>query len=366
VRVLRWTLLAGALTLLVAAPAGAATTGFVIGAGNRVDSYRAAQDLRVGWVRQFVGWSSAEPAKGDFNRAYLQGLRNEVEAFRRRHVRVEFVTVNTPSWASRTPVIGPPAHISDYTRFVARLARAVPHVGAIEVWNEADDAVFWAHGPQPAAYARVLRAAYKAIKRANRHITVLTTGMVANDYDFLRKLYSHHAKGSFDAVAVHTDTACLTAPPSFFYREPNGRIGRFAFTGYRALHALMRRHGDGRKRIWMTEIGWNTASTAPFSCADGGRAGTKPAGVTESQQAQMLTMAYRCLAADRYVKVAFWFDLQDIGSSPSYAEHLGLMRLDGSPKPAYTAMRSLHGGRVAPKRHCGTRLLYKKPKHKHH
>jgi hypothetical protein len=27
-------------------------------------------------------------------------------------------------------------------------------------------------------------------------------------------------------------------------------------------------------------------------------------------------------------------------------------------------MRSLHGGRVAPKRHCGTRLLFKPPKHK--
>jgi len=99
---------------------------------------------------------------------------------------------------------------------------------------------------------------------------------------------------------------------------------------------------------------------------DGGRAGTKPAGVTEPQQAQMLTTAYRCLAADRYVKVAFWFDLQDIGTGPSYAEHLGLLRRDGSAKPAYAAMRSLHGGRVAPKRRCGTRLLVKKPKHKHH
>lgn len=365
-RALRCTFLAALLTLVVAAPAGAATTGFVIGVGNQVDPYRAAQDLRVGWVRQFVGWDLAEPGRGQFNAGYLQGLRTEVDAFRRRGVRVEFVTVRTPAWASRIPGNGPPTHASDYARFVARLARAVPHVGAIEVWNEADDSIFWAHGPQPAAYARVLRSAYKAIKHVNRHVTVLTSGMVANDYDFLRALYAHHAKGSFDAVAVHTDTACLTAPPTFFYRETNGRIGRFSFTAYRALHSLMRRHGDGRKKLWMTEIGWNTASTAPFSCVDGGRAGTKPAGVSEPQQAQMLTLAYHCLAADRYVKVAFWFDLQDIGSGPSYDLHLGLIRRDGSQKPAYAAMRSMHGGRVAPKHRCGTRVLVKKPKHKKH
>jgi hypothetical protein len=257
-------------------------------------------------------------------------------------------------------------HASDYASFVAKVVRAVPHVAALEVWNEADDGVFWANGPQPKVYARVLRAAYAAIKRANRRVTVLTTGMVANDYGFLRSLYAHRAKGSFDAVAVHTDTACLTAPPTFFYREPNGRIGRFSFTAYRALHALMRRHGDGRKKIWMTEIGWNTGSTAPLSCVDAGRAGQKPAGVTEPQQAQMLTMAYRCLAADRYVKVAFWFDLQDNGTGPSYADHLGLFRRDGTAKPAFATMRSVHGGRVTAKRHCGTRLLYKKPKHKRH
>jgi hypothetical protein len=366
VRALRCTLLLAALTLRVAAPAGAATTGVVVGVGDQVDPYRAARDLRVGWVREFVGWSLAEPAQGRFNASYLKLLRTQVAAYRARGVHVEFVTVGTPAWASRFPGNGPPTHTSSYARFVGRLARAVPHVGAIEVWNEADDSQFWAHGPQPAAYTRVLRAAYKAIKRANRRITVLTTGMVANDYGFLRSLYAHHAKGSFDAVAVHTDTACLTAPPTFFYREPNGRIGRYAFTAYRALHWLMRRHGDGRKKIWMTEIGWNTGSTAPFSCVDGGRAGTKPAGVTEPRQAQLLKQAYGCLAADRYVKVAFWFNLQDIGTGPSYVDHLGLIRHDGSPKPAYAAMRSLHGGRVKPQRHCGTRVLVSKPKHKHH
>jgi hypothetical protein len=305
-------------------------------------------------VREFVSWADAEPQPGGIDGALVERLRHGVAAYRARGVRTVVVVSVTPAWAA-----GPyggglagPRDPREYARFVAELARRIPDLGAIELWNEADDANFWHPGPDPAAYAALLRASYPAIKAANPAVKVVSTGMVANDYDFLRALYAHGAKGSFDAVAVHTDTACLTAPPTFYYREPNRRIGRFAFTGYRELHVLMRRHGDGRKGIWMTEIGWSTASTAPNSCVDGGRAGTKAAGVSEPDQARLLTEAYRCLAADRYVKVAFWFDLQDVGSGPSYADHLGLMRPDGSLKPAYAALQALHGGRVRPLR-CG-------------
>src|SRR3712207_8162334 len=44
------------------------------------------------------------------------------------------------------------------------------------------------------------------------------------------------SQGSFDAVGVHTDTACLTSPPEEQYREPDGRIGRFSFTGRSEEH----------------------------------------------------------------------------------------------------------------------------------
>lgn len=352
-RVWRWAVTVLVAGLVVCAPARAAQSGVVLGAERGIEPYSAAQHLHLRWVRQFVGWDLAEPTRGHFAGWYFKTLRDEVANFRRRGIRVELVTVRTPAWASSIPGSGPPANAGDYARFVARLAR-VPHVAAIEVWNEADGPTFWAAGPQPARYVTVLRAAHRAIKRANRHVTVLTTGMIGNDYGFLRSMYAHGAHGSFDGVAVHTDTACLTAWPRFFYREPNKRIGRFSFTGYRELHALMRRHGDGRKGIWITEMGWSTASTAPNSCVDGGRAGTKPAGVSEAVQAKMLTAAYHCLAADRYVKAAFWFDIEDLGTGPSYAEHLGLVHTDGSPKPAYAAMRAVHGGRVRARR-CGGR-----------
>ena len=161
-------------------------------------------------------------------------------------------------------------------------AQRLPGVDAWELWNEQDGAEFWLGGPDPAAYAALLKATYPAIKAVQPDDIVVTGGTVGNDMDFIEALYAHGAKGSFDAVGVHTDTACLVDGPDFNYRDEQGRVGRYAFTGYREVHAVMARHGDGAKPIWMTELGWNTQSTAPGSCSVGMWAGQKPLGVTEA------------------------------------------------------------------------------------
>ena len=83
---------------------------------------------------------------------------------------------------------------------------------------------------------------------------MLVGGLVGNDFEFVEALYDNGAKGSFDGVGVHTDTACLTTDPREYYREPSGRIGRYSFTGYREVRATMLAHGDD-KPIWMTELG---------------------------------------------------------------------------------------------------------------
>ena len=153
---------------------------------------------------------------------------------------------------------------------------------------------------------------------------------------------------------MHTDTACLLTSPAEFYREPNGRVGRYSFTGYREVHDVMTANGDGGKGIWMTEIGWNTGSRKPGSCRDGAVAGTRAEGVSEKTQARFLELAYRCLAADPAVRVALWFSLQDVGEGAGYGDHLGLIRKGGKRKPAYRAMRKVRNGKIGAAR-CGGR-----------
>jgi hypothetical protein len=338
-----------------AGPAQGAETGFVSALGQSVNGPEKATDLGVGWARLFLNWKDAEPADGAVNVPYMDAFARDVAGYRTRGVKVLAVVTSAPQWASGSASgIAPPTDPAKYAAFVDQAMARVPGVNAWEVWNEADENLFWENGPQPAAYAALLRAAYPVIKARDPAAIVVSTGMVANDSVFLQQLYDNGAKGSFDAVGVHTDTACLLAPATSYYRELDGRVGRFAFTGYREVHDVMAQHGDGAKSIWMTEMGWNTSTTAPRSCRDGSLAGTKPAGVTEAQQARYLTDAYECLEADPFVTVSMWFSLQDTPGSLHYDAHLGLLRTNGSAKPAYAALKALrNGANVKANRSCG-------------
>lgn len=340
-------LVAVAAAMTAAGPAAAAQPGFVEAVGQTVSGPAAARDTHAKWVRLWLSWSSAEPARGSYVQAPFQVLRDRVAAYHAAGTKVDIVLFMTPPWArlglTANPFT-PPADPADYAAFARYAATSVPGADAWELWNEEDDNAFWDHGPQVAAYTRLLRAAYPAIKSVRPSATVVTGGMVGQDVAFLDGIYANGGRGYFDAVGVHTDFACLVDDPSAYYRDPNGWLGRYTFTGYRELHYVMATHGDGQKPIWLTELGWNTATSAPGSCARGRWAHMKAAGVTEAQQATLLTRAYQCLAADPYVQVAIWFSLQDVDDSSEDDHRLGLIRHDGSHKPAYAAFAALNNG----------------------
>ena len=111
----------------------------------------------------------------------------------------------------------------------------------------------------PAATPRSCKAAYPTIKQADPGAKVLLGPLTGNNYNFLGQVYAAGAGASFDAVAVHTDTACLVDPPSSFYRE-DGKVARFTFLGFRTVHDVMVANGDAAKPIWMTELGWTTTT----------------------------------------------------------------------------------------------------------
>jgi hypothetical protein len=329
------------------APASAVETGVNETMSQTLPVGPTAADLGADWVRLWGTWESGEPQPGAINQDHVNWLGEKVTAAKQRGVKVLVVIARSPAWATGgKPSIAPPDDPARFGAFMGELARRLPGVDAWEIWNEEDGAEFWLGAPQPAAYAAMLKSSYAAIKAAQPDDVVVTGGTIGNNMDFLEQLYASGAQGSFDAVGVHTDTACLTDSPDVIYRDELGRVGRYTFTGYREVHSVMSRHGDGAKPIWMTELGWNTQTTAPNSCPVGTKKGTKPLGVSEEQQAQFLTQAYRCLAADPFVQTALWFGMQDIAGSP-HAAGFGLYRGDRSAKPSAAAFRALDAG-IAP------------------
>jgi hypothetical protein len=351
-----------AVSLGVAAPAVAVEPGVVIAApatGKPLDEFTQASAAKAKWVRLFMDWSVIEDADNRYTHR-IDEFDRRIPEYNRRGINVLVVASYSPGWQAADK-LSPPRDVDKYAEFVADMAKRFdgksgrPLVKAWEIWNEPDDNVHWRNGPQPEIYANLLKASYTQIKAANPAATVVTGGMVGNHYAFLEHLYAHGAKGYFDAVGTHTDTACLKAAPDFFYRDPDGRIGRFSFTAYRETRAVMVAHGDP-KPIWFTEIGWSSSQGA---CHLPNRHDEK-AGVSQAQQADLLKQAYECLQYDPYVEVALWFSLQDVSDSTLYDHQLGLIGNHGAHKPAFTAFQSIADSRAS--RDCGVAVDREAPK----
>jgi hypothetical protein len=338
--------------LLVAAPAragGGPESGVVVDhIGQAADPavQETLQQAGVRWVRLFVDWPSAEPARGQYNDALLSQLAVAGAQLHARKMKFSIVVNRSPSWASGSDdPIAPPIDPTDYATMIGHLAGTLRgDVDAWEIWNEEDTKDFWAGGPDPDRYVALLKPAYAAIKAAAPGTLVILGPLTANNYPFLEQLYAAGAGGSFDAVADHTDTGCLLAAPYDYFRDPNGRVSLWSFLGYRTVHEVMAAHGDGGKPIYLTEFGWNTSQT---ECDRGIWAGTKLSGVSEAQQAEFIYQTWHCLSETPYVQGAFWFDYQDTTLQDTHNGRYGLLRYDGSHKPAFAALAdvSRHGNR---------------------
>jgi hypothetical protein len=102
----------------------------------------------------------------------------------------------------------------------------------------------------------------------------------------------------------------------------------------RGTRALLRRYGDARRPIWITELGW--ASGGPHS----------PFTFDPLSQAQLIGNTIASVAAHRRalgIAGFVYFGWRDAptysGRSDFWGLHTGLLSLDGTPKPSLAAFR---------------------------
>jgi hypothetical protein len=278
------------------------------------------------WVRADFFWSTIQAnGRSSFDWAPTDAF---VRAAKAHHLHVLALVAYTPPWARHGGTSkNPPVNPADYANFVHAAAQRYGPMGVHdwEIWNEPNTAMFWAPKADPVAYATLLRAAYPAIKSADRNATVITGGMAPArngpqniaPASFLADIYFHGAKGHFDAVGLHPYS--YPYPPMYnaswntFYTTPD-------------LHKIMQGVGDGAKQIWGTEIGYPTGSGA--------------GSVSEGRQSQYLLEAVTAWHKWSFTGPLFIFLLRDTSTSKADLEgNMGLLRWNGKPKPAYAALR---------------------------
>ena len=358
----RAAVLAGlAAALLLPASAQAATPAVNVAGAPTPGPVRTALETGAKQLRFFVSWADLEPGGAgtyDPGSALQQVYDAAIKQMNDQGAQPIFVVVRTPRWANGSAEqLVPPRDPADYGRFMGAFAQHNERVGkvaAYEIWNEPDESAFWKPAPDADKYTAMLKSTY-AETRGKTTAAIITGATTGNNYNWIEGLYDRGAKGSFDGVAVHTDTSCLTAAPSEFYRDNDTRrLGQFTFLAYREVRASMLAKGDD-KPIWMTELGWSSTGGAANSCERGAGKGVKPSGVTRDEQAKFLTQAYSCLANDPYVVSAGWFTMFDTPTGTEIDEfhHYGLLDVAGGQKPSYGAFKAVaasNGGVAMP---CG-------------
>jgi hypothetical protein len=277
------------------------------------------------WVRADFYWSSLEQKRGIFSWTATDSF---VRAARAHGLRVLAIADYTPTWARSGPTDKyPPTNPADYAAFVGAAAAHYAPLGvhAWELWNEPNSAMFWAPRADPVAYTAMLRLAGPAIKRADPSATVVTGGLSPASDDghnvapltFVKSIYAHGGKGSFDAVGYHPYSfpwaPMYPASWNTFYRTPD-------------VHALMAANGDGDKQVWGTEVGFPT--------------GTSGSAVSESAQAQDIAAAIDQWTSWSFHGPIIFYTIRDLGTDRSdWNSNMGMLDHSGRQKIVFSTVR---------------------------
>ena len=308
-----------------------------------------------GWAKQQVRWSDIEAAQGQPDFRELDAV---VDAALAANLNVMLSVVTAPAWSRRDRTVdGPPDDPRAFASFMGRLAaRYQGRVRAYEVWNEENFAREWGGARINAGqYVELLKAVYPAIKASDPGALVITgaptpTGfndpnIAIDDVVYLEQMYAYQSgvvRQVSDAIGVHAGG--FNNPPE---DGPNTKsVPTTSFKGHMSfyfrrieeLHAVMAAHGDGAKKVWVTEFGWSTANAAP-----GYEYG---ADNSDQQQADYLVRAFS-MARTQYpwVGAMFVWNLNFpavTGLSPADEKvPFGIINRDWSPRPAYRALQAM-------------------------
>lgn len=279
------------------------------------------QSLGVQNVRILIPWNNIEPAPGYWNWSTVDTL---VNAAAERNMGILGVLNATPAWAVQPgypAVAAPPADNTQYAQFASAVAqRYAGKVSAYEVWNEPNAAPSWYPAPDPAAYTKLLQAAYPAIKAADPNATVIggvvgwvtdTPGLAINAASYVQGMYDNGAQGYFDALSFHPYQYQVPFGNGTPY-GPNAPINQLE-----TIHQEMVAAGDGSKQIWATEYG------EPTSVVD------------NNTQASFISNFLNSWSSINYTGPMFIYTTRDRNTgSTSDQDTLGVFQTDWTPKPA--------------------------------
>ncbi len=335
-------LLAILLSLTRLLPVNAAIPERRFGAVDTFDNPAAASRLGAGWTRVRFPWADIQPNdSGQWNTSFFTDaqLAKELAAGR----EVTGLIVNTPPWAlqdSSVPGVPNGLYLSEgdpnnlWAAFVRRIVSQ--YAGRINhwiIWNEPD---IWdpnypgrTWGSDEKNFLQLLRVAYNVIKQVNPnatvHLSAFTYYWDANygRTPFFKRLLDEIQKDH--SAAEHNDYFDV-ASANLYFRTDN------VYDLIAWHHQQMREHGFD-KPLWLTET-----NAAPS---------TDPAWpvpnptfvITLEEQAHFMIQSLAMALAAGANRVAIYKMADVPADRAANPEPFGLVREDGSRRPAFSAFQ---------------------------
>jgi len=330
--------------LLIVAVVGAATVAFIpshaeaavnpysvklglVPGENRnsatTTAFAGMKDVGASWVRLDVSWKDIEPVRG---KRLWAATDKAVTNARAKGLNILGLVTYTPTWAFHPGCTQSPCApaVDKYDEFAAFAAAAAKRykgrISAWEVWNEPNERNFWKPKVDPAAYVKLLNLTYASIHRVDPTLKVVSGGLSCHSTDtqayltwrtFMQRFYA--AGGAkFDVFGIH---------PHFASNAPLYPSADNPFYNLPKTHQFLASHGDGAKKIWLTEFGYETG------------------GLTPTQQGKRLQTALGQVVKWSFVERMFVFAWMDFGGH-ARPQTWGLNDADGHAKVSRSMLRS--------------------------
>jgi hypothetical protein len=290
------------------------------------------QQAGIGWIRIDFIWAVVEPQRGVFDWKLYDAL---VAAAQQRGLSILAILAYTPQWATDGPeVTGVPRDAADWQDFCARAAKRYRgKIGAWEVWNEPDLPKFWA-GSRQQYWDTILIPGADAIHGADPQAKVAGPALAhvgSADWHHWLLQTLQHAGDKLDVVTHHLydgdgfgDVTQKLDGSTHFGNDPS-----LWDVVAPSVREVLKQAGARGKPFWLTETGWQSAAVGEATQADDYRG--------------LLGQWLGGDAARNWVQKIFFYELQDGSADFSW----GILRANGSPKPAFDAYRTFTGGHQA-------------------
>ena len=204
---------------------------------TQTEELRLMNQAGIAWARSDFDWSGVQPDADTWHFDHLDTVVSNAEK-----ASVQMLPILDYNVAFAYPAY---QHLDLWEKYVRTVVgRYRTRLPVWEVWNEQNLEGFWKNA-NPQDYLTLLKRTYETVKSVDPKLTVAVGGFAGVPTNFIDRLYQDGGAKYFDVMNVH---------PYGHPSEPE----TYLESQLAGLKAIMAKHGDGAKPVWITEIGWPT------------------------------------------------------------------------------------------------------------